>query len=115
MTNLAPAFKGKPEFDTVPFDPNIRHRIDTIPNDMLYRGLDGLPPYQPPRSAYLSIMHKGKRYHLFDASKISLGRMARMIAVFIRGKHKPTYNAATPEIQGDVCVVVNARMPKVVP
>jgi ribosomal protein L13 len=58
-------------------------------------------------------MHKGQRFHLFDASRIPLGRMARMCAVFIRGKNKPTFESGNPEMQGDICVIVNARKPLV--
>lgn len=36
-----------------------------------------------------------------------LGRMAQMIAVFVRGKHKPMYVGNRFDL-GDKCVVVNA-------
>ena len=39
---------------------------------------------------------------------MNLGRMARMIAVYIRGKHKPTYVKNRFDL-GDRCVVVNAE------
>jgi hypothetical protein len=32
-------FVPKEEYSKRPFDPNIRHRIDTISNDLIYRGL----------------------------------------------------------------------------
>jgi len=41
-----------------------------------------------------------------------LGRMAQMIGVFIRGKHKPGY-AYNRFDMGDKCVVVNASKVKV--
>ena len=41
-----------------------------------------------------------------------LGRMATMIANFIRGKHKPTYVPNRYDL-GDKCVVVNAGKVKV--
>jgi large subunit ribosomal protein L13 len=44
---------------------------------------------------------------LFNAAKMPLGRMAGMIAVFVRGKHKPTYQMNRFDL-GDKCVVVNA-------
>ena len=43
---------------------------------------------------------------------MNLGRMAEMIAVFIRGKHKPTFAMNRFDI-GDKCVVVNASVAKV--
>ena len=52
-------------------------------------------------------MHNGEVWHLFNASRMPLGRMASMIATFIRGKHKPTYRQNRFDI-GDRCVVVNA-------
>lgn len=41
-----------------------------------------------------------------------LGRMAQMIAVFVRGKHKPTYANNRFDL-GDKCIVVNASKVKV--
>mmetsp|Transcript_16999 Transcript_16999/g.22893 ORF Transcript_16999/g.22893 Transcript_16999/m.22893 type:complete len:120 (-) Transcript_16999:378-737(-) len=37
-----------------------------------------------------------------------LGRIARMAADFLRGKHKPNYVAKNAGEHGDYCVVVNA-------
>lgn len=113
MTKLAGPFEGKPETERMAFDPNIRHNMDEISNDLIHRAINVLPPRQIPQSCYLSIMHKGQRFHLFDASRIPLGRMARMCAVFIRGKNKPTFESGNPEMQGDICVIVNARKPLV--
>ena len=43
---------------------------------------------------------------LFDANNQTLGRLATQIAVYLMGKHKPTY---TPGVEmGDYVVVVNA-------
>jgi large subunit ribosomal protein L13 len=46
-------------------------------------------------------------WHLFNAERMNLGRMAEMIAIFVRGKHKPGY-AYNKFDMGDRCVVVNA-------
>jgi large subunit ribosomal protein L13 len=47
------------------------------------------------------------RWHLVDASKHVLGRMATAIATVLMGKHKPGY---TPHIAvGEGVVVINAR------
>jgi hypothetical protein len=39
MRTLPEKFVPKEEYSKRPFDPNIRHRMDTISNDLLYRGL----------------------------------------------------------------------------
>ena len=44
---------------------------------------------------------------MFNAAKIPLGRMAAQIAIFVRGKHKPTYALNRFDL-GDRVVVVNA-------
>lgn len=51
-------------------------------------------------------------WHVFNAERIPLGRMAVMIATFIRGKHKPVYAYNRYDL-GDKCVVVNADKVKV--
>lgn len=49
---------------------------------------------------------------MFNAERITLGRMAAMIANFIRGKHKPQYVQNRFDL-GDKVVVVNAAKVKV--
>lgn len=46
------------------------------------------------------------RWHLFDASKMPLGRLAVQIATILQGKHRPTYTANINT--GDFVVVVNS-------
>jgi large subunit ribosomal protein L13 len=47
-----------------------------------------------------------RRWHLFDASEESFGRMASKIAVLLRGKNKVSF---TPHIDdGDYVVVINS-------
>ena len=49
-------------------------------------------------------------WHIVDASKIELGRLASEIAKLLTGKHKPTY---TPHIDnGDWVIVINANKVK---
>ena len=83
--------------------------MDTISNDLIYRGLQTMAPTTEPQSCYISVSHKGQIYHLFNAERISLGRMARMCAVFMRGKNKPTYDFQKSAENGDICVIVNAK------
>ena len=48
-----------------------------------------------------------KRWTLIDAEGVVLGRLASIIAMHLRGKHKPTY---TPHMDcGDHIVVINAE------
>ena len=48
-----------------------------------------------------------KRWTLIDADGLVLGRLASIIAMHLRGKHKPTY---TPHMDcGDFIVVINAE------
>lgn len=62
---------------------------EDFPNHVLYGFLDGASPIRSPESNYVAINHKGETWHLFNAERMSLGRIAAMAAVFIRGKHKP--------------------------
>ena len=109
---VADRFKAKPEFTQLKFDPNIRHRVMEMPNHLLYRYMYGIKPRKESESSYVAVHHKGETWHLFNAEKMPLGRMAEMIAIFIRGKHKPTYAMNRYDL-GDKCVVVNASKVKV--
>lgn len=82
-----------------------------MPNHLLYRYIYGIVPKKEPESAYVAVHHNGETWHLFNAEKMPLGRMAQMIAIFIRGKHKPTYAYNRFDL-GDRCVVVNASKVK---
>ena len=111
-TQQAERFQAKEEFTRAKFDPNIRHRAMEMPNHLMYRYLYGIKPKKEAESAYVAVHNKGETWHLFNAEKIPLGRMAEMIAIFIRGKHKPTYSNNRFDL-GDKCVVVNASKVKV--
>ena len=88
---MAEPFVPKEEYTRLPFDPNIRHRMEEMPNQLVYRALRGVIPEKEPESCYVAVQHAGKTYHLFNAARIPLGRMAELCAIYIRGKHKPTY------------------------
>lgn len=48
-----------------------------------------------------------KKWYVIDATDLVLGRMASVIAKYLRGKHKPTF---TPHMDcGDNIVIVNAE------
>ena len=51
-----------------------------------------------------------KRWILVDAEDVVLGRLASMVAIRLRGKHKPTY---TPHMDcGDNVIIINAERVK---
>ena len=51
------------------------------------------------------------KWHLLDAQKETLGRLATQAARFLTGKHKPAY---TPHLDGgDFVVVINAAKVKI--
>ena len=48
-----------------------------------------------------------KKWLLIDAKDIVLGRLASLVAIILRGKHKPTF---TPHMDcGDNVVIINAK------
>ena len=48
-----------------------------------------------------------RKWYVIDAEGKSLGRVASLAAVYLRGKHKPTY---TPHIDcGDNIIIINAQ------
>ena len=48
-----------------------------------------------------------KEWLVIDASGVVLGRLATQVAIFLRGKHKPTF---TPHLDmGDNVIIINAR------
>lgn len=73
----------------------------------MYMYLDGVKPRREPESTYVSINHNGEVWHLFNAARMPLGRMAQRIAELIRGKHKPNFVLNRDDL-GDKVVVVNA-------
>jgi len=66
---------------------------------------------------YVAVQHNDKTYHLFNAKRMPVGRMAVQISQFIRGKHRPGYKKnATNESIGnsnlrDKCIIVNMADP----
>lgn len=66
-----------------------------------------LENYLTPQSAYIALNHNGMIYHLFDARRMPLGRIANRAATVLRGKHKPTYDPKKVLEIGDRVIVVN--------
>lgn len=73
-------FLPKEEVMRIPFDPNIRHRLPTLPHHIYYRAMYGHIPQTEAMSSYCAVNHKGINYHLFNAKRMPVGRMAVMIA-----------------------------------
>ena len=48
-----------------------------------------------------------KKWFLFDAKDVVVGRLAVEISKILRGKHKPTYTPTTDN--GDFVIVINAK------
>ena len=49
----------------------------------------------------------GKKWWIIDAEGLVLGRLATIVAMYLRGKHKPTF---TPHMDcGDNIIIVNAE------
>jgi len=90
----------------IPFDPNVRLRLGTIPNELFYDALLGERPQMVARSSYYAMQVNGVTYHVFNAEKFPLGRMCVLAANYIRGKHRPDY--VRDGRNGDQVVIVNA-------
>lgn len=86
--------------------------MENVNNDLIFKALNVLPPRQDPQAAYLSMRHAGRTYHLFNAARMPLDRIAKMCSVFMRGKNKPTFDPQNYD-NGDVCVVVNMATPMI--
>ena len=67
----------------------------------------------PPQSAYFSVKRNGIIWHVFDAKRIPLGRMAGRAASYLTGKYKPIYDPKKVLEIGDRIIVVNGNDIKV--
>lgn len=67
-------------------------------------------PEPEAQSCYAAVNHKGKTYHLFNAKRMPVGRIAVMISTLLRGKHRPDF-ALNKIFDDDVCIVVNVDDP----
>jgi len=105
-----PEYKQKEGMDRIPFDPNIRHRLPEVPNHLMYQFMKGHAPIREPESQYVAVNHQGTTYHLFNAARMPVGRMAVIISQAIRGKNKPTYSTLDYH-NGDKCIVINMAEP----
>jgi hypothetical protein len=58
------------------FDENSRLNIPTIDERLIYRSMYGFLPQKDPQSCYVVINYKGMTYHLFNAKRMPIGRIA---------------------------------------
>ena len=57
---------------------------------------------------FVSLEHSDRIWHFIDAKNLSLGRLARLSSVLLRGKHKPSF---APSVDvGDYVVILNAEL-----
>lgn len=104
-------FTPKEEVTRIKFDPLIRHRLPQMPNNLQNMWMRGHIPHKEPESQYVAVNHNGVTYHLFNAQRMPIGRIAVLCSQYIRGKHKPGYERNNFK-NADKCIVVNMGDPK---
>jgi hypothetical protein len=75
-----PEYKQKEEFSKIPFDENVRHRLPEIENHLMNQFYYGYKPEKEAQSSYVAVNHMGTTYHLFNAQRVPVGRMAVLIS-----------------------------------
>ena len=80
--------------------------MDKVPNHLIWRLMHQHVPQNEPQSQYVAVNKNGRTYHLFNAKRMPIGRIALIVSKVIRGKHKPTYSPLNFD-GGDKCIVVN--------
>ena len=58
------------------FDPDVRSIVPEFENHFLYQWMEGQKAKRDAESCYVAINHKGEVWHLFNAARMPLGRMA---------------------------------------
>lgn len=66
-----------------------------------------------PQSSYFRVNHNNTVYHVFDAKRMPLGRLAIQAAKYLTGKHKPVFDPKKVLENGDRVIVVNGEDIKV--
>jgi large subunit ribosomal protein L13 len=87
-----------------------RLRLPKIPYEVAYKFMHQREPKMPPQSTYVAVNHNGVTWHLFNAKRYPIGRIASLASIYIRGKHKPGYDRKVYN-NGDKIVVVNMKDP----
>lgn len=92
--------------------PGMNMDFDPVPNSFFYYA-SGMHIPRVEQPTYLSFAQDDKIWHIFNASSITLGRMANRISQILQGKHRPyyTHDRLQPENQGDFVIVVNGKYP----
>lgn len=95
-----------------PLPPGMQMDFDPIPNSYFYYAAGmHIPRVEQP--SYMSYAEGDKVWHVFNASTLTLGRMANRISHILQGKHRPyyTHDRLQPENRGDFVIVVNGKYP----
>jgi large subunit ribosomal protein L13 len=102
------------------FDPlepppaGMRLTFDEIPNSYFYEIADREKP-RVAQPSYVAYTRGEQVWHVFNASALTLGRMASRIAGVLMAKHRPyfTHDRLFEEAKGDFVVVVNGKYPMI--
>lgn len=97
-----------------PQDDLIRDSIPEVDSKKLLK-IEGInyDDFLLPQSYYFAVRHNNITFHVFDASRISIGRLAIRAARYLTGKHKPNYDPKKSLEIGDRVIVVNGSNIKV--
>lgn len=97
-----------------PNDENTRMPLPKIDAIKYLRALGiNYENYIEPQSSYYRVNHNNTVYHVFDAKRIPLGRLAIKAAKYLTGKHKPVFDPKKVLQNGDKIIVVNGEDIKV--
>ena len=77
---------------------------------MMRNAFASLLPQKEAHSNYVAVNHRGTTYHLFNAKKMAVGRIAEKVAILLRGKHRPDY-VPNKIFTDDKCIIVNIDDP----
>jgi len=70
-------FKPKEEYTRMKFDENIRTSMPPLPSaDLTRKALYGYAEPEDPQSCYVAVNYRGQTYHLFNAKRMPVGRIA---------------------------------------
>ncbi|OMJ80190.1 hypothetical protein SteCoe_19643 [Stentor coeruleus] len=95
-----------------PLPPGMKMNYEPIPTEYFYN-LAGVQKPRAPQPSYMAIVKDQQVWHIFNASTITLGRMASKIAQLVQAKHRPNYthDHLLSDEQADFIVVVNGKYP----
>jgi large subunit ribosomal protein L13 len=86
--------------------------FEEIPNSFFYYA-SNQHVARTEQPSYMSFVENEKVFHVFNASTITLGRMANKISYLLQGKSRPYYahDHLQSDDKSDFCIVVNGKYP----